>query len=180
MTDQHAASSQDGAFRGVDAVPLLLDAAHAVTLPDQPAASLAAIDKGLAATVGHKLFTLLVLNFARGENQRYYSNQPKSYPTGGAKLIEKDSAMFRDVVLGGRPRILRNRDDIREAFFDHELIASLGCESCVNYPIRWNGTTLGTLNLLHEAGWYRESDYRALSAFAALTVPAVLEIIKGW
>ncbi|SDR07627.1 GAF domain-containing protein [Rhizobiales bacterium GAS191] len=164
------------------AAPLqhLTDVAAALTRADQPGPSLAALDSALAQTIGHKLFTVLVLNFAKNENQRYYSNQPKAYPTGGSKPIETESDLYKEVVLGGRPRICRDAQDIRRAFFDHELIASLGCESAVNVPVRWNGTTLGTLNLLHQARWYGEAELPLLSAFAALAVPAMLEIIRRW
>ena len=158
----------------------LLAAAKALGETPQPHRSLAALDKALAGTVGHKLFTVLVLNHERGLNQRYYSNQPQAYPTGGSKPIETDSALYREVVSGGRARICRDYDDIRRAFFDHELIRSLGCESAVNVPIRWNGATLGTLNLLHEAGWYGERHLPLLAGFAALAVPAAVEITKRW
>lgn len=39
-------------------------------------------------------------------------------------------------------------------FPDHELIQSLGCESCLNLPIIINGQLRGTLNCLHNAGHY--------------------------
>jgi len=161
-------------------LPRLLEVAAALGAAGQPQPSLAALDTALAQLVGHKLFTVLVLNFAKNENQRYYSNQPKAYPTGGAKPIEKESELYKEVVLGGRARICHDAQDIRRAFFDHELIASLGCESCINVPVRWNGRTLGTMNLLHEAHWYREDHAPMLQAFAALAVPAMLEIIRRW
>jgi hypothetical protein len=156
-----------------DRFPGFLAAATADTV----ATRLAAIDGALAAGIGHKLFTVLVLNWAKGENQRYYSNQPAAYPVGGAKPITKSSA---SAVLEGQCRFLNDYEDVRGAFFDHELIRSLGCESCVNVPVRWNGKTIGMLNLLHEAGWYTPDDVPALTVFAALAAPALLEIIAGW
>ena len=65
-------------------------------------------------------------------------------------------------------------DDLRHVFSDHELIASLGCESVLNMPVRWRGRTLGSLNLLHEAGWYGEDDVAACLPFAQLALPALL------
>jgi hypothetical protein len=38
-----------------------------------------ALDHALAATVGHKLFTALVMNWDAMENQRYYSNMPEAF-----------------------------------------------------------------------------------------------------
>ena len=54
-----------------DRFPGFHRAAQASTVADR----LAAIDAALAAGIGHKLFTALVVNHAKGENQRYYSDQ---------------------------------------------------------------------------------------------------------
>jgi len=43
---------------------------------------------------------------------------------------------------------------IAAVFPDHELIQSLGCESCLNLPIVVGGIVIGTLNCLDEAGHY--------------------------
>jgi hypothetical protein len=146
----------------------------------QPNALLAKLDRALERAVGHKLFTVLVLNEEVGQNQRYYSNRPKDYPVGGSKPIDRSSAFYKDIVLIGKPRICYDYEDIKRAFFDHELIRSLGCESAVNYPVRWNGRTIGSLNLLHRAGWYNERNVAAISPFAALSVPALLDIARAW
>jgi hypothetical protein len=158
----------------------LIDAvAQAGTKEGQPNAILSELDRALQQAVGHKLFTVLVLNEEAGRNQRYYSNQPQAYPVGGSKPIDRSSALYTDVIQAGKPRICYNYDDIKRAFFDHELIRSLGCESAVNYPVRWNGKTIGTLNLLHEANWYNEQNVAAIGPFAALALPALLEISRN-
>jgi hypothetical protein len=153
--------------------------AQAGTGEGQPNAILAELDRALAQAVGHKLFTVLVLNEEVGRNQRYYSNQPNAYPVGGSKPVDRSSALYKDVILGGTPRICYNYDDIKRAFFDHELIRSLGCESAVNFPVRWNGKTIGTLNLLHQAGWYNDRNVAAIAPFAALSRPALIEIARS-
>ncbi len=159
--------------RPYDPFPGILAAASADTVTGR----LAAIDHAIAEGIGHKLFTVLVLNWDRGENQRYYSNQPDAYPIGGAKPIAKSSA---SAMLEGQCRFLDTYEDVNAAFFDHELIRSLGCESCVNVPVRWAGQTIGTLNILHEANWYTPADVPAFTVFAALAAPALQEIIAGW
>jgi hypothetical protein len=159
--------------RPYDRFPGFLAAARADTI----ATRLAAIDRAVAEGIGHKLFTVLVLNWDRGENQRYYSNLPDAYPVGGAKPIAKSSA---SAVMEGQCRFLNNYEDVKSAFFDHELIRSLGCESCVNVPVRWAGRTIGTLNILHEANWYTPEDVPTLTILAALAAPALQEIIAGW
>ena len=100
---------------------------------------------------------------------------PAEYPVGGRKPVT-DSAWMRSVMFDGVPYIGRNRDDIKEVFYDYELIWSLGCESVINLPVRWNGQTYGTLNLLHRAGWYDEADIANVRLFAQLALPGILKI----
>ncbi len=152
--------------------PLLV----ALAGPGQPEAGLAALDQALAATIGHRLFTVLVLDEARGVNRRYYSSQPVAYPVSGEKKLMRDSELYRLVVQQGVPRFCDGREAMARAFFDHELIFSLGCEACVNMPVRWNGRTLGALNLLHEAGHFAAIDMDLLATFAALAVAPILEV----
>jgi hypothetical protein len=66
---------------------------------------------------------------------------------------------------------------VKAVFFDHELIRSLGCESVLNIPVVWAGRTLGTINLLHRAGWYDEAQLPLAETLAALAVPAYLMLI---
>lgn len=153
-------------------------ASRALGATPQPEAGLRALDQALAQAVGHKLFTVLVLNWDKKENQRYYSNQPQAYPVGGSKPIIEKGWFYEQVVVAGQPQIQRSAEDIVRAFPDHALIRSLGCESSVNYPLRFAGRTIGSLNLLHEAGWYTEADYPALQVFAGLALPLVMEIVR--
>ena len=152
-------------------------AAAALGQANQPDVTFDAISHGLANTVGHKLFTVLIVNLSTNRNQRYYSNQPKAYPVGSSKPIVRTSEVFRHVVIGGKPRILYNAEEVKKANFDYEVIHSLGCDSEVNYPISWNGQTIGTLNLLHEKNWYNEADLSTIGVFAALAVAPTLKII---
>jgi hypothetical protein len=155
------------------ASPLVL-AARGLTCPDQPAAALRALDLALREHPGHKLFTVLEIDAVRRESRRMYSSAPEQYPCEGTKPLRTDSDFYRTVFLAGEPRICRDRDECRAAFPDHALIESLGCESAVNVPVRWNGVTLGSLNLLHEAGWYDASCLPILAVHAALAVPILL------
>lgn len=144
---------------------------------DQPGALFRAVDAALADVVGHKLFTILIHHPGLRESERFYSNQPESYPVGGRKPVT-DSPWMQTVVHGGRPYIGRTREDIREVFYDYELIWSLGCESVLNMPVRWQGQTIGTLNLLHQAGWYTEDDVELTRLFGALALPGMLMISR--
>ncbi len=150
-------------------------AAHADT--DQPAATFRALDQALAAAPGHILFTILVHHPALRQSERFYTNMPAEYPVGGRKPVT-DSAWMQTIIGRGEPYIGRTRDDIREVFYDYELIWSLGCESVLNMPVRWRGQTMGTLNLLHRAGFYDESHIQAVRLAAHLALPALLMIAR--
>jgi hypothetical protein len=73
-----------------------------------------------------------------------------------------------------QPYIGRTAADIRACFPDAELILSLGCESVLNLPVVFDGRVLGTVNFLHEAGWFDEGDLPLGLLFAALAVPGFL------
>lgn len=163
-----------------DPTPGLLAVARAMTGAGQPAPTFAALDAALERAIGHRLFTVLLVNLEAGENQRYYSSNPEAYPVGGAKPIVRDSLTARTVIFGGACHINYDYADVAAVFGDHELIRSLGCESSINVPIRWDGRTLGMLNLLHQAHWYSEADIPTLSLFAALAAPLAQDIIKSW
>lgn len=153
------------------------EAVLTASMADTVAGRLAALDAAMGAAIGHKLFTVLVLNWDKGENQRYYSNMPEAYKVGGAKPIAMSSA---SLILEGQCQFLDTYEDVKAAFFDHELIRSLGCESCVNIPVRWDGKTIGMVNLLHQAHWYKREDVPLYRVFGALAAPALLQIIASW
>lgn len=151
-------------------------AAHRDT--EQPGATFRAVDAALAATVGHKLFTILIHHPGLKQSERFYSNLPDAYPVGGRKPVT-DRPWMQTVIFEGQPYIGRTREDIKDVFFDYELIWSLGCESVLNMPVRWRGQTIGTLNLLHEAGWYTEDDVALTRLFAHLALPAMALISRS-
>jgi len=150
----------------------------ALAEPDQPGATFRALDTALAASPGHILFTVLLHHPAARENERCYSNRPDAYPLGGRKPVT-DSPWMQRVIGRGEPYIGRTREDISAVFFDHALIFSLGCESVLNMPLRWRGETLGTVNLLHRAGFYQESHLPPVRRLAHLAVPALISLTRA-
>lgn len=151
-------------------------AAHAD--PEQPAATFRAVDAALARSPGHILFTVLIHHPEARQSERCYSNRPDEYPVGGRKPVT-DSGWMQRVIHGGKPWIGRDADDIRWAFFDHDLIASLGCQSCLNMPVRWSGETVGTLNLLAGPAHYQERHLSEVALFAHLALPAMMLIPRA-
>lgn len=157
--------------------PSLTHMSQALAAPAQPEPGLRALADALSARIGYRLFTVLVLDRQAGVSRRYFSSQPDTYPPGGAKPIRVDSDFYARVVQQGTPRICNDRAACQAAFPDHELIHSLGCESAVNVPVRWNGETIASLNLLHQAGWYRQDMLDELGWYSALSIPIVQNII---
>jgi hypothetical protein len=157
----------------VDPEPHLQAVAAALGQPGQPGVTFLALERALGATLGHRLFTLLRYDPGANESQRIHTSHPAAYPVGGRKTVQPTA--WTACVFGRRePFIGRTADDIRAAFPDHELIRSLGCESVLNLPVLHDGQVLGTVNLLHEAGWYDEADLPLGRIFAALAVPVFL------
>ncbi|MEM9682890.1 MAG: GAF domain-containing protein [Pseudomonadota bacterium] len=118
-----------------------------------PNAVFAAVAEAADRLIGHRLFTIMAFNADAVQVQRVYSNNPEAYPPGGRK-DKRDTPWGRHVLEQGRPFIGVDADDIRANFDDHEVILGLGLESVLNVPVRLYGQTIGTMNLLHERGFY--------------------------
>ena len=68
-------------------------------------------------------------------------------------------------------------EEIAEVFGDHALIDALGCQSVINVPIVVGGTVIGTINCLHEKGYYTPE---RVAAAEALKLPgAVCMLLAG-
>ena len=150
----------------------------ALKQPGAPEGVFKAVDAALAEVVGHKLFTLLYVAPNRLRVKRIYTNMPKEYPVGGYKEITA-SPWHKRVIDERHWWIGYDAKDIAWAYFDHELIVSLGCESAVNVPVVYAGRVLGTLNLLDAAGHYKESDIAKIEPFAALLIGPFLDAIAA-
>ncbi|MFN3937382.1 MAG: GAF domain-containing protein [Gemmobacter sp.] len=144
----------------------------------------AALRDAMAETVGHRLFTLMAIDHARGEAARIYTSHPVEYPVGGRKPLGRMTGWGEVVLQGRRPWIGRTAEDIRWAFFDHQTIADLGCASCINVPVideaaEGGPRVIGTMNLLHEAGQYDAADAARAAPFAALLVAPFRDWARG-
>ena len=159
-----------------DALPYLRDCAAAAAMPGQPGATLAALEVATARAIGHRLFTVMRHDAAGGRNRRVHTSDAGAYPVSGFKAVNWDHPWTRHVLVEGRAWVGRDAGDIAWAYPDHDKIASMGLASAMNLPVRWNGRTLGTVNLLHDAGFYTSPDAETGLVFAALAVPALLAI----
>jgi GAF domain-containing protein len=137
--------------------------------PD-PQAVFLVFDRAVQRVLGHKLLTVMRHVAATAEVERIYSSNPRAYPVGGRK--QKQGTPWGEKVLDrGEVFIARNRDELRAAFADHELIFSLGIGSIMNVPIMRHGHCLGIVNLSHDAGHYGEADTAPARMLAGLLAP---------
>jgi len=139
------------------------DLITALATRDQPLATYKALEKLVDQTIGARLFTLMEIDWDRRVARRSYSNMPDAYPTSGEKPMEPN-VWSEQVLIRHQPFVANSIDDIAEVFGDHALIASLGCQSCLNLPIVVGGVALGTLNCLHAAGHYTPERVAAADA----------------
>jgi hypothetical protein len=131
--------------------------AQALRSAGRPPPILAAVETLTAAVIGHRLFTVMRHDAARGEVERLHSSDPSAYPVGGRKA-KKDTPWSDHVLRDMQVFRANTPDGIRAAFDDHATIASLGLGSVLNIPLVHAGRCLGTMNLLHQPGWYTEQD----------------------
>lgn len=137
-------------------------------------AAFAALQALAEATVGVKLFTAMKVDMANDVSRRAYTSDPANYPTSGTKPI--NYGPWFDIVHKQRAYFVANTiEDIAKVFFDHELINSLGCQSVVNMPVIIGGTLVGTVNMLHEAGYYTPE--RVETIREVLSIPAKLTMV---
>jgi len=139
---------------------------------DQPETTYRALERLVHRTIGVKLFTLMEIDHDRDVARRSYTNMPDIYPIRGEKPLMRNR--WSEIVDGRHEIFVANTfEEIAEVFVDHELIRSIGCESCLNLPIVIRGRLRGTLNCLHEAGHYtpdRVAAARSLKPAGALAV----------
>lgn len=124
--------------------------------------------------IGAPLFTVMTFDQDTRLSTRIWSSMPEAYPPQGTKpLPESDWA---DLVLGQqKPFVANSIEEIAGHFADHELIQSLGCESCLNLPVVYGGRVLGTLNCLDVAGHYTPE---RVAHAARLVAPGALCLLR--
>jgi hypothetical protein len=142
----------------------------------QPDTLFSALQRAAQDLVGHRLFTLLYVD---GDDvARVHSSRTAEYPVSGRKPM--GGTPWGDLVLKRRqPYLGRDMAGIRWAFFDHELIESMGLGSVINIPVVYDGDCLGAMNLLDSEHHYREERVPLVASFAPLLIPALLEARRG-
>ncbi|MCW8084238.1 GAF domain-containing protein [Sabulicella glaciei] len=151
---------------------------EALTLPDQPRASFAALDAAGERLAGRRLFTILLVDEARGVTRRVHSSEPQTWLLGQEAPIHDGSDFHDLVVRQGRARFCKDAEEMARAFPRHEELSAFGCESAVNLPVRWAGRTIGSLNLHDRAGHYSEAQMPVLAILGAFAVAPLLHLMR--
>ena len=125
------------------------------------------LDLKVKKIIGHKLFTLMVVDKSLKYVERVYSSNIKAYPLLGTKPIPKNE-WTKKVVLNKKNFLGKDMKTIKKLFFDHEVISSLGCGSIINIPVINNNIILGTMNILHKEFYYNSDTVKLAKPFASL------------
>ena len=134
----------------------------------------AALCKLAQEEVGARLFTVMTFDPETRMASRTWSNMPEAYPPQGTKPAPESD--WGQIVLERHEVFVANTIGvIAEHFADHELIESLGCESCMNLPVVVGGEVLGTLNCLDAAHHYTED---RVAHAARLVAPGAMCLLR--
>lgn len=126
------------------------------------------------ATVGAKLFTVMIVDMENELSRRAYTSDPVSYPTSGTKPL--NYGPWFDIVHKQRAFFIANTiEDIAKVLFDHELINELGCQSIVNMPIIIGDTLIAVVNMLNVEGHFTPERVQMIRDVIA--IPAKLAML---
>ena len=145
----------------------------------KPDAVFHAVEKLAQQTIGHRLFTVMLLHRATQEVERLYSSLPAAYPVSGRKP-KQGTPWGAQVLDRGEIFVANSAAEVEAAFADFALIFSLGIGAIMNVPVRFGGRSLGTMNICAEAGWFTEADREPGWMLAALLVPRLLAPSVAW
>jgi transcriptional regulator with GAF, ATPase, and Fis domain len=164
-------------MRDIDTRPLQLHdlqrIARAMREPAQPATLFDAVATVAAETIGYRLITIMAHDARHHEVERLYTNMPEVYPTGGRKK-KRGTPWATQILHELRPFRGENAQDIRDAFDDHQTMATLGLGSILNIPVAWDGECVGTMNLTHVEHWYKREHEEMGILLGSFLAPALV------
>ncbi|ETS79375.1 hypothetical protein PFICI_09228 [Pestalotiopsis fici W106-1] len=131
-----------------------------------------ALSDTLDKTFSHTSCTVLSYNCDSRLLLRLYSSRPDVHRPGGYKQVTS-SHWSRTVLDEGRILIGSNREDIKAYFAEYEDLWANGWESILNIPVKRDGKTIGTINIMNASGAYDNADHATAILFAQLTVAAI-------
>lgn len=134
-----------------------------------------ALEQALSEFFGYSLFTVLVFS-ERGFVTRLYSSNIELHPLGTrstptATDHDRDSvgnsppppcraAWVQQVLVDGNIWRGSVQEDLKASFEDWEQLWQAGLGSVMNIPVRLNGVTVGSLNILDQEHAYDAADLK--------------------
>ncbi|KAH8689922.1 hypothetical protein BGW36DRAFT_389950 [Talaromyces proteolyticus] len=153
----------------------------------------AALEQTLADFFGHSLFTVLAFT-EQGDVTRLYSTNTDLHPLGTRKSsptadYDRDNvetpppppcreAWCQQVLVDGNVWRGSVREDLKAAFEDWEQLWQAGLGSVMNIPVRLNGVTIGSLNILDKEHGYDTADLK-LCILIAQIVACFIHRVAG-
>lgn len=136
------------------------------------------VGRMLHEIIGTQLLTASVYDMDKRQSMRVYSENLDAYPLAGLKPIIDNK--WTEIVLN-QHRIFHTLsiEEIAEVFFDWQLIQSLGNESNANIPVVVDGKVIGSLNLLHKAGYYTEERLKSVGELMPYATIAFQHVVRG-
>ena len=122
-----------------------------------------ALEDWVQQSVGAIIQSCSTFDLVARNSRRIYTNLPDVYPVSGLKDIIPNT-WTAQVLDARKPFVANTIEDISQVFPDHSVIRSLGCGSVINMPVLLAGRFMGTVNVLHEPGYYTPVRLAALQA----------------
>lgn len=135
-------------------------------MADTAETTFANLHRAADTACGARLFTVTVIDRARGLARRAYTSHPEAYPVSGTKPLTAN-AWSAAVIDGARPFVANATAGFAPYFHDHATINALGCAAALNIPVTEAGTVVGTVNILDVEGHFTPERVATLTALVA-------------
>jgi len=153
-------------------------AAALASAEGQPQKSFDALYALADATVGAKMFTVLVFDFPNGIARRVYSSIESIYPTGVTDPIG-DTIWEKTLIGDKRPLVLNDPEAMATLLPNVDELTSHGFAAMLNVPVVVAGQPLAALNMLAESGHYTPERIEAAKALGPAAAAILLSIPPG-
>lgn len=150
-------------------------AAALASAEGQPQKSFDALYALADATVGAKMFTVLVFDFPNGIARRVYSSIESIYPTGVTDPIG-DTIWEKTLIGDKQPLVLNDPKAMATLLPNVDELTAHGFAAMLNVPVVVAGQPLAALNMLAESGHYTPERIEAAKALGPAAAAILLSM----
>lgn len=140
------------------------------------------LEDALSNHFGFVLFTVLIFSPTQ-RVFRIHSTRLDLHPLGQRQVLSagKDDPVQRQdllqrVVVEGRIWRGCTKEDLKAVFEDWKLLWDAGLGSVLNIPVRLDGVTIGSLNILDKEHAYDAADLELADQIAKVVAPSVQRV----